>query len=136
MRNTQRFHRPAIDQHMLWLGIKLIERQLHGTMRGLQNVDLIDGVDVDTGNAVTDFRVRGDDLIETFALFEGKLLGIVKAAQFAVEAIVQPTTRKQYGCCYDRTRERTAAGLIDASHIRNAFCPKVAFKTQAFPMLR
>jgi len=136
MGKTQRFHRPAVDQHMLWLGIKLIERQLHGAVRSLKNIDLVDGINVNAGNAVTDFRVRSDDLIKTFAFFKGELFGIVKTAQFPVEAILQPLARKQYGGRYDRARERTAAGLIHAGDIRNALGPKVAFKAQAFPVFR
>src|SRR5258708_7282805 len=72
--------------------------------------------------------------METFAFWKGQLFGIVQTTQFAVEAILQPMTWKQYGSSHDRPRQRTAAGFIDAGHVRNPFGPKIAFEAQTFPV--
>ena len=77
----ERFHRAPIHEHVLRGRAQLVEREVHGQMSGLEDVD---GVDLPGFNLAEPeanlrmFRERGEKL---FALPFGELLGIIQPAQ-------------------------------------------------------
>ena len=73
MGNPQCFDWPSIDEHMLRGGNKLIERQLHRSMRRFQNIDLVDHRRFDAGYAVMNVRVGSDHLVKAQPILQASL---------------------------------------------------------------
>ena len=82
MRVRQPADSKPINQRMLGLGLQLVERHVHGPPCGLADVDLINHLDVHTGDGITNVRMRGNSGIKLFSLFLGKLLRVIQTAKF------------------------------------------------------
>src|SRR5262249_45041831 len=104
--------------------------------RRLTNVDLIDHLHLDGGNGVSDLRVPNNHGKKLFAFLNGELFGVVEAAQPTVEAGLKPGEGEDDSGCDHGTRQRTAAGFVNASHGPTSRLPEVALVSEAVPELR
>src|SRR5256885_15550641 len=74
LRVRQPLYSQAIDEHVLWSWIQLVQGNVHGAPCGLTNIDSINHFDIHGCDGETNFWMRGDDRIKLFALFFVKLL--------------------------------------------------------------
>ena len=105
--------RQPVDQDVVGRLDQGFDRQAHGAVARAQNVDSIDLDGIDNTDSPSDFGISGQFAIDFLAYFRRKLFGIIQAA-------VTEFLRKNHGGGNNRTRQSTAASLIDPSYASDA----------------
>ena len=120
LRPAQRRHKEAVHQRVLGRRREGGEGGVHRLMRGLQDVDRIDGRGIHGGDGKADFGECGQGLKKTLPLAGAELLGIVQARQLSRQAGPNPDHGKIHRGRHHRPSQRPAPGLI---HARDAHAP-------------
>ena len=80
--HAQRLHRAAVHERVRWQRTQLRQRVVHGAMRGLEDIDLVNHRRAHPGDAEFDVAAAGDVLEILFPLRLRKLFGIVQSGKF------------------------------------------------------
>ena len=124
LRQGERKHRQAIDQDVLGLRGKRVERGAHRLMRGAQDIDGVDLDRIDHADCPENGVVRGEVVINLFALLGQKLLGIIQLP-------VTEFLRKNDSRGYNRPGKRATACFIDAGDRGDTEGAEFAFMPEA-----
>src|SRR5438132_2203309 len=81
LRKAQRLHSQPVHQHVLRLRPQLRERLIHRAMGGLQNVDGVYGLGVDSSDSELDGAAGGQPFKKSFPLESRQLLGVVRSEE-------------------------------------------------------
>src|SRR5207247_6649634 len=90
----------------------LRERLIHRAMGGLQNVDGVYGLGVDSGDSELDSAAGSQAFKKSFTLGGRQLLGVIESGEFGGKAEGYPFRGKGDGRGDDRSGQRSATRLI------------------------
>ena len=111
--NWKRNNGQAINQDMFGRNGERCNGLAHRSVRGAQNIDSVDLDGVDNADRPTEVGVRDQLVMNFFAYLRRELFGIVQAP-------VTEFFRKNDGSGHDRTRQSTAASLVDPGNTSHA----------------
>src|SRR5439155_8684399 len=114
LRKTQRLHPQTVHQHVLRLRPQLRERLIHRAVGGLQNVDGVYGLGVDSSDSELDGAAGGQPLKKSFTPGSRQLLGVIDSGESSGKAGAYPFRGKRHGRGDDRSGQRSATRLIHA----------------------
>jgi hypothetical protein len=110
----------AIDQDVIRPHPERFDGGAHRLVRGAENIDRVDLNRIDDPHGPRDRLVRDQVVVNFFAPFREKLLGIVQPA--VLELFWQNDGR-----CYNRAGQRAAPCFIDAGDRGDTDCAQSAF---------
>ena len=111
--NWKRNDGQPINQHVVRRAGERGNGLAHRFVRCAQNINAVDLDAIDNPDCPGEVGIRGQVLINFFAQFRRKLFGIVQAP-------VTEFFRKNDGGSYNRTRQGTAASLVDPGNTSDA----------------
>jgi len=120
----------AIHQNVLGRRIQSGQRQVHGAMGRLENVDLINERRVHLGDAEANFRAGNQPGVKNLPPPRGKQFAIVDLLQSFGQAPQNPICRENDRCGHDRPGQGTAARFVHPGDASETLAQKFRFKTE------
>lgn len=120
LRERERENGPAVDQDVVGSQAQRLDGRAHRLVGGAQNIDRINLYRIDDSDRPRDPVAVDQFVVNLFATFGEKLLGIVEPA-------MPKSLRKNDRRCYDWPGKRPPAGFIDAGDRRDTKRAQSAF---------
>lgn len=120
--------RQAIDEDGVGGRVQSQEGFPHGAVRGLQDVQGVDRLDVDGVEAIAEARQGAKRGVEAPALRGGELLRVRQSLERRRQSLADQFNRKHDRGGDDRSCERTPAGFVDARDVLGAPACALTFK--------